>query len=90
MTKLPANQDFFEFVKTNIIDPLDLIFNGGEEYEIISTVNPKDISKIRSNAKVQKISLFEIGYVSKGAGIMYKTGSKNIQIKNKGWLHFGS
>lgn len=90
LTKLPANQDFFEFVKTNRIDPLDLIFNGGEEYEIISTVNPKDISKIRSNAKTQKISLFEIGYVSKGAGIMYKTGSKNILIKNKGWLHFGS
>jgi thiamine-monophosphate kinase len=90
LTELPTNQDVFEFAKINRIDPLDLIFNGGEEYEIIATVNPRYLSKIKSNAKALKISLFEIGYVSKGAGIMYKTGSKNIQIKNKGWLHFRS
>jgi len=90
LTKLPTNQDVFEFAKTNRIDPLDLVFNGGEEYEIIATINPRFLSKIKSSAKAQKISLFEIGYVSNGAGIMYKTGSKIIQIKNKGWLHFES
>jgi thiamine-monophosphate kinase len=90
LTKLPTNQDVFEFAKTNRIDPLDLIFNGGEEYEIIATVNPRFLSKIKFSARAQKIALFEIGYVSNGAGIMYKTGSKIIQIKNKGWLHFGS
>lgn len=90
LTKLPTNQDVFEFAKTNRIDPLDLIFNGGEEYEIIATVSPRFLSKIKSSAKEHKIALFEIGYVSKGSGIMYKTGSKTIQIKNKGWLHFGS
>ena len=90
VTKLPTNQDVLEFAKTNRIDPLDLIFNGGEEYEIIATINPKFLSKIKSDAKAQKIQLFEMGYVSKGAGIMYKTGSKLIQIKDKGWLHFRS
>ena len=90
LTKLPTNQDVFEFAKTNRMDPLDLVFNGGEEYEIVATVNPKFLSKIKSNAKAQKISLFEIGYVSNGTGVLYKTGSKTIQIKNKGWLHFGS
>jgi thiamine-monophosphate kinase len=90
ITKLPTKQDVFEFAKSNRIDPLDLIFNGGEEYEIIATLNPRFLSKIKSSARAQKISLFEIGYVSNGAGIMYKTGSKTIQIKNKGWLHFES
>lgn len=88
LTKLPTNQDVFEFAKTNRMDPLDLVFNGGEEYEIVATVNPKFLSKIKSNAKAQKISLFVIGYVSNGAGVLYKTDSKTIQIKNKGWLHF--
>lgn len=90
LTKLPTNQDVFEFAKTNRMDPLDLVFNGGEEYEIVATVNPKFLSKIKSNAKAQKISLFEIGYVSNGTGVLYKTDSKTIQIKNKGWLHFRS
>ena len=40
--------------------------------------------------KKQKISLFEIGHVSNGAGLVYKTGSKAIKIKNEGWLHFRS
>ncbi len=88
LTKLPTNQDVFEFAKNNRMDPLDLVFNGGEEYEIVATVNPKFLSKIKSNAKAHKISLFEIGYVSSGTGVLYKTGSKTIRIKNKGWLHF--
>jgi len=90
LTKLPTNQDIFEFAKTNCIDPLDLIFNGGEEYEIVGTVNPANISKVKRNSKAQKIPLFEIGYVTKGVGVMYKTGTKTIPIKNKGWLHFRS
>lgn len=90
LTKLPTNKEIFEFAKTNRMEPLELIFNGGEEYEIVGTVNPSNISKVKNNAKVQKIPLFEIGYVTNGAGVMYKTGTKTIQIKNKGWLHFGS
>jgi thiamine-monophosphate kinase len=70
--------------------PLNLIFNGGEEYEIIFTVNPANLSKIKKNAKSQKIPLFEIGFVKNGVGVMYKTGTKTIRIKNKGWQHFGS
>lgn len=90
LTKLPVNQDVLDFAKTNRIQPLDLVFHGGEEYEIVATVNPKNLSKIKSIAKVQKISLFVIGHVSNGAGLVYKTGSKAITIKNKGWLHFRS
>ena len=90
LTKLPTNQDIFEFAKTNRIDPLGLIFNGGEEYEIVATVNPASISRVKSNAKAQKIPLFEIGYVTNGVGVMYKMGTKTIPIKNKGWLHFRS
>jgi thiamine-monophosphate kinase len=90
VTKLPTNHEIFEFAKTNRIDPLDLIFNGGEEYEIVGTINPANISRVKSNAKSQKIPLFEIGYVTNGVGVMYKTGTKTIPIKNQGWLHFGS
>src|SRR3990172_3016035 len=58
--------------------------------EIVATVNPVNISRVKSNAKAQKIPLFEIGYVTNGVGVMYKMGTKTIPIKDKGWLHFGS
>ncbi|NIM25726.1 MAG: thiamine-phosphate kinase [Nitrososphaeria archaeon] len=90
ISKLPTNRDVLDFAKTNKIKPFDLVFHGGEEYEIVATISPKNLSKVKSNAKRQKISLFEIGKVSAGAGVVYKTGSKTIKIKNKGWLHFRS
>ena len=90
ITKLPAKKDLFDFAKKNRIEPLNLIFNGGEEYEIIFTVNPVNLSKIKKTVKSQKIPLFEIGFVKNGVGVMYKTGTKTIRIKNKGWLHFRS
>ncbi len=90
ITNLPAQKDIFDFAKKNRMDPLNLIFNAGEEYEIIFTVNHENLSKIKKNAKSQKIPLFEIGFVKNGVGVLYKTGTKTIKIKNKGWLHFGS
>jgi len=90
ITKLPAQKDLFDFAKKNRIDPLKLIFKGGEEYEIIFTINPADLLKIKKNARSQKIPLFEIGFVKNGTGVMYKTGTKTVIIKNKGWVHFGS
>jgi thiamine-monophosphate kinase len=90
ITKLPANQDLFEFAMSNRLDAVDLIFNGGEEYEMVATVNPTNLSKIRTSARALKIPLFELGYVKSGVGVVYKTNSKIIQIKDKGWLHFRS
>jgi thiamine-monophosphate kinase len=90
LTKLPANQDLFEFAKSNRLDAVDLIFNGGEEYEIVATVSPTNFSKIRTSARALKIPLFELGYVKSGVGVVYKINSKTIQIKDKGWLHFRS
>ncbi len=90
ITRLPANQDLFEFAKLNKIDPLELIFHGGEEYEIVATVPLKYLPKVKKNAKSQNISLFVIGKVTKGRGVVYSHDEKIMKIKNKGWLHFQS
>ena len=54
VSKLPTNQDVLDFAKANKIQPLDLVFHGGEEYEIVATVNPKNLSKVKTNAKKAK------------------------------------
>ena len=88
--QIPSNSDLFEFAKKNKLNPIDLIFNGGEEYEIISTVNPKNIQRVKKSAKNLKIPLIEIGFVRKGSGVFYHDKDKIIKIKDEGWLHFRS
>ena len=90
ITNLPTNADLLEFARKNKIDPLNLVFNGGEEYEIVATVNPAKLQKIKNNAKRLGISLFEIGFVTAGRGVEYWQGNKMLRIENRGWMHFRS
>ena len=90
ITKLPTHQDVEKFAKKNRIKFTDLVFNGCEEYEIVATVSPKNLLKIREIARTQKIPLFEIGYVTKGKNVIYQQENKITTIQDKGWLHFKS
>ena len=90
ITKLPSQLDVKKFAKRNRIRFTDLVFNGGEEYEIVATVSSKNLSKIRKIARIQNIPLFEIGYVTKGKNVIYEQQNKIITIQDKGWLHFKS
>ncbi|MBI5377632.1 MAG: thiamine-phosphate kinase [Thaumarchaeota archaeon] len=90
ITKLPSHQDVAKFAKENRIRFTDLVFNGGEEYEIVATVSPKNLSKIRKIARIQKIPLFEIGHVAKGKNVIYQQENKITIVQDKGWLHFKS
>ena len=88
ITNVPAKADIFDFAATNRLNAMNLIFNGGEEYEIIATVNPSNLTKIKKYAKIHHIQLYEIGYVTKGNGVYLQKNGKFIKIKDKGWHHF--
>ena len=90
ITKLPVNQDLLKFAQKTGLEPLDLILHGGEEYEIVATVPTSNLKKVMNMAKVLKIPVFEIGFVSNGAGVVYKSNSKIKKLENKGWRHFES
>jgi thiamine-monophosphate kinase len=90
ITRLPSHQDVEKFAKENRIRFTDLVFNGGEEYEIVATVSPKNLSKIRKIARIRKIPLFEIGHVAKGKNVIYQRENKITIVQDKGWLHFKS
>lgn len=90
ITKLPTDSSVVEFSIKNKISLLNLVFNGGEEYEIVATVPPKNILKVRHIAKMKKIRLFEIGYVTKGSGVILRQNTKTMNIENRGWVHFQS
>ena len=85
--KIPANSDLFEFAKLNKLNAHNMIFNGGEEYEIVFTCSPKNRTKVKNLAKKLRISLREIGYVTKGSGVIFLQNGKSFRIKDVGWQH---
>nr|AIF05646.1 thiamine-monophosphate kinase (thiL) [uncultured marine thaumarchaeote KM3_186_C08] len=87
VTRMPSENDVFDFASSNGLNANDLIFNGGEEYEIVATASTSNLPRIKKYAKKHRIKLYEIGYVTKGSGVFYKKDGKLIRIKDRGWQH---
>ena len=87
VTRMPSENDVFDFASSNGLNTNDLIFNSGEEYEIVATASTSNLPRIKKYAKKHRIKLYEIGYVTKGSGVFYKKDVKLIRIKDKGWQH---
>ncbi len=90
IVKIPTLNDLYDFARKNKLDPKDLVFNGGEEYEIVFTVSKRSKSQILNLASKIKIPIIEIGYVTKGKGAYIKENQKLVKIEDRGWHHFKS
>ena len=88
ITNVPTNKDVVEFSEKNKINLNKLIFDGGEEFELVFTVKPRNLKKIHTLARKNKINIFEIGHVSKGKGVFFDNGEDSFIIKDRGWQHF--
>ena len=86
--KIPSLKDVKEFSKSHNLDLKNLVFHGGEEYEFVFTASPKNKKIINKNAKMLKIPIIEIGYVSSGKGVFISEDSKTIRLEDWGWDHF--
>jgi thiamine-monophosphate kinase len=71
-------------IKFNI-DPLTCALNGGEDYELLFTVDPKDTDKIRLLPDI--FIMGEITPASDGIKI-HTSGSRIHDLKAQGWQHF--
>ena len=87
ITRIPSENDVFNFSNSNKLNPNDLIFNAGEEYEIVSTVSISNLPRIKKYAKKHQIKIYEIGYVAEGRGVFYNKNGKLVRIKDDGWQH---
>ncbi len=85
--KLPINQEAQMLALKFKLDPATTALNGGEDYELLFTINEKDLEKIRYMP-----STYIIGEIT-GAedGIKLHTSGGNIHpLKAQGWTHFES
>ena len=87
ITRMPSENDVLEFAISNKLNLDDLIFNSGEEYEIVATTSKSNLPKIKKDAKKYGVKMYEIGYVTKGRGVFYKKNGRMVKIKDEGWQH---
>jgi thiamine-monophosphate kinase len=75
-----------EFAVANNLDAHELVFHGGEEYEIVATVPKSLLSKAKAAAEKAGCDFYVIGSVKKGGGKV--TAGKKHLLENRGYLHF--
>ncbi|MDE1815741.1 MAG: thiamine-phosphate kinase [Thaumarchaeota archaeon] len=90
VTRIPTEKDVEEFAKKKNISLVDLVFCGGEEYEMVATVPKKNLHMVRNIAKKLNVPLFEIGYVTNGKNVILVDKKQEKTLKRCGWVHLRS
>lgn len=84
-SKLPIDSQTYERAREFGIDPTVAAVNGGEDYELLFTLQQQDYEKIRPHADVSIIGY--ITEVDKGIKLMDKSDNE-VVLKAQGWNHF--
>jgi thiamine-monophosphate kinase len=84
----PVASEARKFAEINSLDPLELVFYGGEEYELVLTVKPKLWSKAEEAVKKAGGSLIRIGRVTAEKQVILEFDGEKRVIEPRGWEHF--
>jgi thiamine-monophosphate kinase len=82
---MPVVSGLDKFAQDNSFDTHELLFHGGEEYEIVATISGTKIRRAETAAKRAGVDLYVIGRVQKGSG---KVFVQNRMLENRGYIHF--
>jgi thiamine-monophosphate kinase len=85
----PSAKGIQQFAVDNHLVARDLVFYGGEEYEIIATIPKVNLERARSLSRKLKLKLYVIGKVEKGDGkvIILSERGKHLHLKDCGYMH---
>ncbi|MEM3737663.1 MAG: thiamine-phosphate kinase [Candidatus Bathyarchaeia archaeon] len=83
--KLPVADEAATFAKLNQLDIFDLVFYGGEEYEIVATMPPNCLAEAEKELGGR---IIKIGCVTRKKGLVFNDGETRREIKARGWEHF--
>ena len=85
---VPVSKAAREFAVKHGLRANDLALYGGEEYELVVTVSPRNFSRAYRAAKG---NLKRIGYVTNEfRGVRIRVDGSTVDVKRKGWEHFRS
>ena len=85
---LPVAKEAVEFSSIYGLDPYELSLYGGEEYELIVTIDPDFWEESKRSVEKSGGSLIKIGVTTKEKKIVLKLDGEIRGIERRGWEHF--
>ncbi|RLG42877.1 MAG: thiamine-phosphate kinase [Thermoproteota archaeon] len=87
---LPIDKRILSFVERAGLDPTEVVFHGGEEYELVFTVSPDKVSQLEEVFERRGWDLLKIGHVISEPGVFLKHNENFLEVREGGWEHFKS
>ncbi len=88
VTALPVADEVVRFAEFNSIDCHELALYGGEEYELVMTINPKMWRKAEAAVEATGSKLFPIGKATREIQTTLDVDGVKQEIKPRGYEHF--
>jgi thiamine-monophosphate kinase len=84
--KIPADPRALEIARDIRADPVDIVFNGGEEYELVLSVEESCVESIVEDMRRIGIEISHYGVITGngGLGVLYR----GVKISREGYQHF--
>ncbi len=84
-SRIPISEDAYDQALKFNMDPITCALNGGEDYELLFTIESEDETKIASHPYISVIG--QITAKEEGAVLLTKGGNKH-RLTAQGWKHF--
>ncbi len=90
ITEIPIHPKVSDYAKATKVNPLALVFGGGEEFELVFAISPDDEQQLIEEAQKQNLVLKRIGEFSdKFEGVKNQDNKyKDYDLPLKGYEHF--
>ena len=88
LDNVPIAPEVKRFADIHGFDPVELALYGGEEYELLVTINPSLWEKAKTAVEAEGGTLIKIGAVTKEKRLLLEAGEKTVSIEAQGWEHF--
>lgn len=86
-SSLPIDRQVVELCGRRALDPLQLALHGGEDFELLFTVNANNINRLPR--KVDGTQITRIGEIRmKDEGVRISEGARTWDLNPGGWRHF--
>ena len=83
--EVPLSEDTYQMALKFNLDPITCALNGGEDYELLFTIEPQDETKLTGNetfSVIGQVTAKEDGYI-----LITKSNNRH-PLKAQGWNHF--
>lgn len=88
VTDVPFSKSAEAFAGYHNIDTNSLALYGGEEYELIFTVEPENLSDVKYTLSEIGCQIIEVGRVTDDDRITYIDDGREKKVEMRGWEHF--